>query len=171
VGKDRKISSSKRREKGPLDRRTRRSSSHDCLDEGRHRRSRSPRRRERSCDWTGNSDGDVRLRKLEALVDRLIRRESHSSENSQHVVRMAVKSDCILEFLPGKPNQSSVKWVDKIDQLARVNKWDENTTIQLMQNRLTGLARTWYDNLTTYTHTWDEWKALLLISQNVSRTS
>ncbi|KAJ3634751.1 hypothetical protein MTP99_007696 [Tenebrio molitor] len=75
---------------------------------------------------------------------------------------MAVKSDCIPEFLPGKPNQSSVKWVDKIDQLARVNKWDENTTIQLMQNRLTGLARTWYDNLTTYTHTWDEWKALLV---------
>jgi hypothetical protein len=31
-----------------------------------------------------------------------------------------------------------------------------------MQNRLTGLARTWYDNLTTYTHTWDEWKALLV---------
>jgi hypothetical protein len=131
-------------EKGPFDRRTRRNSSYDCLDE-------------RSCDWTGNSDGDVRLRKLEALVDRLIRHESHSSENSQHVVRMAVKSDCIPEFLPGKPNQSSVKWVDKIDQLARVNKWDENTTIQLMQNRLTGLARTWYDNLTTYTHTWDEW--------------
>ncbi|CAH1369930.1 unnamed protein product [Tenebrio molitor] len=75
---------------------------------------------------------------------------------------MAVKSDCIPEFLPGKPNQSSVKWVDKIDQLARVNKWDENTTIQLMQNRLTGLARTWYDHLTTYTHTWDEWKALLV---------
>nr|KAH0807678.1 hypothetical protein GEV33_015113 [Tenebrio molitor] len=149
VGKDRKISSSKRREKGPFDRRTRRNSSYDCLDE-------------RSCDWTRNSDGDVRLRKLEALVDRLIRRESHSSENSQHVVRMAVKSDCIPEFLPGKPNQSSVKWVDKIDQLARVNKWDENTTIQLMQNRLTGLARTWYDHLTTYTHTWDEWKALLV---------
>jgi hypothetical protein len=149
VGKDRKISSSKRREKGPFDRRTRRNSSYDCLDE-------------RSCDWTGNSDVDIRLRKLEALVDRLIRRESHSSENSQHVVRMAVKSDCIPEFLPGKPNQSSVKWVDKIDQLARVNKWDENTTIQLMQNRLTGLARTWYDNLTTYTHTWDEWKALLV---------
>jgi hypothetical protein len=149
VGKDRKISSSKRREKGPFDRRTRRNSSYDCLDE-------------RSCDWTGNSDVDIRLRKLEALVDRLIRRESHSSENSQHVVCMAVKSDCIPEFLPGKPNQSSVKWVDKIDQLARVNKWDENTTIQLMQNRLTGLARTWYDNLTTYTHTWDEWKALLV---------
>jgi hypothetical protein len=31
-----------------------------------------------------------------------------------------------------------------------------------MQNRLTGLARTWYDNLTTFTYTWEEWKALLV---------
>jgi hypothetical protein len=75
---------------------------------------------------------------------------------------VAVKSDCIPEFFPGKPNQSSAKWVDNIDQLARVNRWDENITIQLMQNRLMGLARSWYDNLTTYTYTWEEWKALLV---------
>jgi hypothetical protein len=31
---------------------------------------------------------------------------------------------------------------------------DENPTIQLMQNRLKGLARTWYDDLTTYSYTW-----------------
>ncbi|KAK5648364.1 hypothetical protein RI129_003256 [Pyrocoelia pectoralis] len=26
-----------------------------------------------------------------------------------------------------------------------------------MQNYLTGLARRWYNNLTIYTYTWDEW--------------
>ncbi|KAK5647817.1 hypothetical protein RI129_002709 [Pyrocoelia pectoralis] len=31
-----------------------------------------------------------------------------------------------------------------------------------MQNRLTGLARTWYDNLTTYTYNWGEWKSLIV---------
>jgi hypothetical protein len=31
-----------------------------------------------------------------------------------------------------------------------------------MKNRLAGLARTWYNNLTTYTYTWEEWKALLI---------
>jgi hypothetical protein len=35
-------------------------------------------------------------------------------------------------------------------------------TTQLMQNRLAGLARAWYNNLTTYAHTWEEWKALLI---------
>jgi hypothetical protein len=54
---------------------------------------------------------------------------------------MAIKIDCIPEFSPGKPNQSSVKWVDQIDHVVKLNKWDENTTIQLMQNRLRGLAR------------------------------
>jgi hypothetical protein len=73
-----------------------------------------------------------------------------------------VNSDCIPEFIPGQTNQSPAKWVDKIDQLARINRWDENTTIQLMKNRLAGLARTWYNNLTTYTYTWEELKALLI---------
>jgi hypothetical protein len=31
-----------------------------------------------------------------------------------------------------------------------------------MPNHLTGLARTWCDNLTTYTYTWEEWKTLLI---------
>jgi hypothetical protein len=31
-----------------------------------------------------------------------------------------------------------------------------------MQNRLIGLVRSWYDNLTTYTYTGEEWKALLV---------
>jgi hypothetical protein len=75
---------------------------------------------------------------------------------------MTISSDCIPEFAPGRPDQSAAKWVDKLDQLAQVNQWDDNTIVQLMQQRLTGLARAWYDNLTTYTYSWAEWKALLV---------
>lgn len=32
----------------------------------------------------------------------------------------------------------------------------------IMQHRLTGVARKWYDNLTTYDYTWDEWKRLII---------
>jgi hypothetical protein len=77
-------------------------------------------------------------------------------------VRISISSGCIPEFAPGRPNQSSAKWVAKIDQLAQVNQCDENTIVHLMQKRLTGHARMWYDNLTTYTYTWAEWKALLM---------
>jgi hypothetical protein len=95
-------------------------------------------------------------------VRRLKRREVYTREVRPPTVKMSMSSDCIPEFAPGRPNQSTAKWVNKIDQLARINHWDENTIVQLMQNRLTGLARTWYDNLTDYTYTWSEWKALLV---------
>jgi hypothetical protein len=99
----------------------------------------------------------MRLRNLEEMVAQLARQGSHGSESRPAVVRVSVNSDYIPEFIPGRPNQTSGKWVDKIDQLARVNRWDENTTI-----RLAGLARNWYDNLKIYIYTWEEWKALLI---------
>jgi hypothetical protein len=98
------------------------------------------------------------------MVAQLARQGSHGGKPRLAVVRLSVKSDCIHEFIPGQPNQTSAKWVDKIDQLARANRWDENTTIQLMQNRLAALSRTWYDtsNMLTYTYTWEEGKKLLI---------
>ncbi|XP_063903712.1 uncharacterized protein LOC135123136 [Zophobas morio] len=56
------------------------------------------------------------------------------------------------------------KWLDKIDQMAEINNWSEMVTIQNMQSRLTGVAKTWYDYLTSYNYDWNEWKALLLRS-------
>jgi hypothetical protein len=62
-------------------------------------------------------------------VTQLVQQGSHGSESQPAVIRVSVNSDCIPEFIPGRPNRSPAKWVDKIDQLARVNRWDENTMI------------------------------------------
>jgi hypothetical protein len=95
----------------------------------------------------------MRLRNLEEMVGRLLRRESHSSEASQTAVREAVKSDWIPELVPGRPNQSSAKWVDKIDQLAsqQMGRKHHDSTHAESSN---GSCSFWYDNLTTYTYTW-----------------
>jgi hypothetical protein len=96
------------------------------------------------------------------LVERLVQRGTHDGETRPHTTRLSITSNCIPEFAPGRPNQSSARWLDKIDQMARANLWDENTVIQLMPQRLSGLARKWYDNLTVYTYMWEEWKTLLM---------
>lgn len=44
------------------------------------------------------------------------------------------------------------RWLDKIDQLAIINKWDNKTTIYHMQSRLTGFAKIWYNSLDNYNH-------------------
>ncbi|CAG9773563.1 unnamed protein product [Ceutorhynchus assimilis] len=57
---------------------------------------------------------------------------------------------CIPIFTPGNSNLSSTKLIDKIEQLGIVNDWDDTTMVFVMQNRLGGLARRWYDNLPSY---------------------
>lgn len=57
----------------------------------------SPRREERVSGY----DDQARLERLEVLVERLIDRESRSSDNIQPYVRMTIKGDCIPAFTPG----------------------------------------------------------------------
>jgi hypothetical protein len=85
-------------------------------------RSRTPVR-----SYTRGEDEDVRMRNLEMVAQRemlaqFVRQGSHGSESRPTVVRVSVKSDCIHEFIPGQPNQTSATWIDKIDKLARVNR-------------------------------------------------
>ncbi|KAJ8913124.1 hypothetical protein NQ315_006042 [Exocentrus adspersus] len=100
------------------------------------------------------------ISRLELLVEKLIEQNV-----SQGPVRKSyIKPDCIPEFSPGNPNLSCAKWIEKIEQLAKINGWSERATAFHMQSRLTGLARKWYDNLPTYDLSWADWKCRLLKS-------
>ncbi|KAJ3653992.1 hypothetical protein Zmor_013208 [Zophobas morio] len=101
---------------------------------------------------------------LEALVEKLIKHQTKAKDKHHRGIRVAIKPESISEFTPGNPNLSSAKWIAKIEQLAKINNWDEPTMIFLMQSRLSGLARRWYDNLSTYRLSWKEWKKLLVKS-------
>jgi hypothetical protein len=60
-------------------------------------------------------------------------------------------------------NQSCVvtSWVQKIEQLGAIHRWSDYEKICYMQLRLKGAARDWFNRLTDYDKTWEEWKALL----------
>jgi hypothetical protein len=100
-----------------------------------------------------STNAEERLRNLEERIQQLTQPGPQVVEPQPTVIRVSINSDRIPEFIPGQTNQSPAKWVDKIDQLAHINRWDKKTTIRLMRNRLAGLARTWYNNLTTYAQT------------------
>lgn len=132
------------------------------------RRLEEPTRKRRNADKNRSkersqspSSKEGRLNRLERLVEQLLTRDSVSSDRNNGVVRFTVKSDCIPEFTPGNPNLTAAKWLDKIEQLATINGWDDRTMIYHMQNRLSGLARTWYNNLPSYDYNWSEWKTLV----------
>ncbi|XP_063915619.1 uncharacterized protein LOC135131703 [Zophobas morio] len=158
-----------------------RSSSADGNYKRRQKRTRSPSKASRNLSAPGTSRGSDHksctpsntpplsksndtVSRLEALVEKLIKHQTKAKDKHHRGIRVAIKPESIPEFTPGNPNLSSAKWIAKIEQLAKINNWDEPTMIFLMQSRLSGLARRWYDNLSTYRLSWKEWKKLLVKS-------
>ncbi|KAJ8977813.1 hypothetical protein NQ317_000070 [Molorchus minor] len=98
------------------------------------------------------------INNLEQLVNDLL------NKNAVQNPRVTIKSDCIPEFSPDIPGLTSKVWVDKIDQLAQINGWNEQTIIYHMQSRLSGLAKSWYNSLSNYNNSWEQWKQIMLIN-------
>lgn len=68
----------------------------------------------------------------------------------------------IPEFDPQAKNQSMKDWLQKIDESASVYGWTERQTIFFALPRLTGLAKRWYDGLTSVKYSWLQWQEKLL---------
>ncbi|XP_041978509.1 uncharacterized protein LOC121737758 [Aricia agestis] len=69
-----------------------------------------------------------------------------------------LEAEVIPELDPGKKTTNVKGWLSKIDQLGDMYSWDEKDRIFVMQIRLRGAAREWYDELEDYTATWSQWK-------------
>lgn len=61
-------------------------------------------------------------------------------------------------------NLTAEKWMFKIEQLAVLNEWDKKKMIVYMQNRFTGLAKHWFNNLSSYDFCWEEWKNIVIFA-------
>lgn len=68
----------------------------------------------------------------------------------------------VPEFNPSEKNQRVDVWIKKVNQCAEVYGWDERATVHFAMQKLTGLAKTWYESLSSILHTWEEWQVKLL---------
>ena len=62
------------------------------------------------------------------LVNQLI-----NNEGNQNQYKVTINPNCIPKFNPSVTTLSCSKWLDKIDQLGEINKWDDNLKIFHMQ--------------------------------------
>jgi hypothetical protein len=67
-------------------------------------------------------------------------------------------AEIIPKFDPGLKSINVKGWLHKIDQLGDLYDWEERDKIFVMQTRLRGAARDWYDDLDDYDATWILWK-------------
>lgn len=109
---------------------------------------------------------DERLDHLERLVEKLVSgvavTETSSASTSTAETKYHLNTDCIPQFVPGNPSLTAKRWLRKIEQLAEINDWSDKTKIFTMQNKLGGLAKNWYNGLSEYNYTWEEWKSLVI---------
>lgn len=70
----------------------------------------------------------------------------------------------ISPYDPLNELDSMERYIEKIEQLADVNKWDEKTIIYMATTNLRGLAHTWYHSRSRANYSWEELKELLMES-------
>ncbi|XP_048488846.1 uncharacterized protein LOC125491296 [Plutella xylostella] len=70
-------------------------------------------------------------------------------------------AEVVPKFRPEDSNSSVSSWLHKIDQLGDVYGWDATEKQFVMQLRLRGSARRWYDELENYNLRWEDWKSAL----------
>lgn len=70
-------------------------------------------------------------------------------------------AELIPKFRPDNKTSHVSGWLHKIDQLGEVYGWDNKDRQFIMQLRLGGSARDWYNDLENYDLDWEEWKKAL----------
>lgn len=75
-----------------------------------------------------------------------------------------VKADVIPVFDPDDVTFTTERWLHQVDELRSVYKWSEERTSYFALTRLRGLAKTWYNGLSTVKYSWAEWKEQLLLA-------
>ncbi|XP_061724322.1 uncharacterized protein LOC133530430 [Cydia pomonella] len=68
----------------------------------------------------------------------------------------------ITEFDPNSKSQTMKNWITKVNESAEIYGWSEHQTIYYALPKLKGLAKKWYDGLTTVKFSWAEWQQNLL---------
>lgn len=87
---------------------------------------------------------------------------SQSFEQKAHLNNKLDYKNILPEFDPSTKNQRMDVWLKKVNECASVYGWDERTTIHFSMQKLQGLAKTWYQSLTTILYSWTEWQDKLL---------
>lgn len=72
--------------------------------------------------------------------------------------KFPILGNVIPEFDPMNKSQTIQNWLSKIEECARMYKWDSDQTVHYAMPKLVGVTKTWYQSLPTMAFSWSEWK-------------
>lgn len=152
--------------------RQRLSSHDDSEDEYRRRKQRRTRRRRRSS--SGSS------RESPVLQAKRTRRATSKGHDTTNILdkflsildnfkrsdkpKLTFNTNVLPEFDPTSKEQTVLTWLTKVEECAQIYGWEDREIIHYALPKLSGLAKTWYQGLSTLLFTWSEWKQKLIES-------
>ncbi|CAH2103297.1 unnamed protein product [Euphydryas editha] len=110
---------------------------------------------ERSCSPSFSSKEVTQI--IKSIKDILPSQPSHSTQISNRDSK-----NIIPEFNPSEKNQRMDIWLKKVNECAMVYGWDERSTVHFAMQKLSGLAKIWYESQSSILYSWLEWQAKLL---------
>lgn len=105
-----------------------------------------------------SASGTDSVERLAGIMETLLQ-----TSNVTAKVGMA-KGDVVPAFNPEDREQSSERWLNKVDELREIFHWSEEATIYFALSKLKGLAEVWYKGLSSMKFTWEEWKQKILVA-------
>lgn len=70
-------------------------------------------------------------------------------------------NNVVPEFDPSSKNQNIDLWINKVNECSSIYEWDEKQTIHFALQKLTGLAKKWFECLPSVVYGWSEWQEKL----------
>lgn len=113
--------------------------------------SRSPVRKKRKESTTLTTD---EVLKLIISMQKPDTEKSHRFSNN-HL------NNVVPEFDPASKSQSIESWIRKVNECAVIYEWNEKQTIHFALQKLTGLAKKWFESLPSVVFCWDDWQIKL----------
>ncbi|EFA01452.1 hypothetical protein TcasGA2_TC006998 [Tribolium castaneum] len=103
---------------------------------------------------------EIITKKVEEILRKVHRNPdpNTSAQNAQNTKN----ADIVPLFDPEASEVTLSGWLNKIDQLGIIHGWSDKTKSFYMQTKLTGIARLWYNGLSDYNKSWEDWKKSLL---------
>lgn len=71
-------------------------------------------------------------------------------------------NNVVPEFNPSNRAQTIDCWLRKVNECSQIYGWDEKQIIHFSLQKLTGLAKKWFEALPTVVYSWEEWQSKLL---------
>ncbi|CAG9114451.1 unnamed protein product [Plutella xylostella] len=96
------------------------------------------------------------------LVEKLVTALNERNNTASPGAGLQAAQNVIPDFDPQAKTQTMKDWLSKINESAHVYGWSERQTIYCALPRLKGLAKQWYDGLTSVKFTWAELQEQLL---------